>query len=205
MVTSTKSIDISGKLFPPTSRPYGRPFAEWSSRWWHWLLSIPKSINPINDTKGELADQFQEDPNVWFLAGTFGGSVIRNCTIPYGKAILLPIINYEASFADEPLLSDPVQLENKCKEEIDKIGELYCYVDEQAVALSEYRIASGVFEIDLRDENCLSVRTGTTLMASDGYWLFLQPLTRGKHIIKSFGSCLAGKIKIGCTFKIAIY
>ena len=167
-------------------------------------MSIPSSINPINDTTGEFTNRSQNDPNVCFLAGTFGGSVTRKCTLPYGKAILFPVINYEASFADEPLLSEVHELENKCKEEIDKIGELSCYVDGQSLNLSEYRIASSAFQIELSCENCLSAKAGKTMMASDGYWLFLSPLTHGKHRINSFGSCLAGKIKIGCTFELTI-
>lgn len=204
MINPSKLVRSDWKLFPPSSCPYQLSFAEWTSRWWRWLLSIPKNISPVNDITGEFTKQSQYDPNVWFLAGTFGGSTERKCIIPFGKSILFPVINYEASFADEPLLSDALELENKCKEEIDKIGELYCHVDGQVVDLREYRIASSAFEITLSCENCLSAKAGKTVMASDGYWLFLSPLPQGKHEIKSFGSCLAGKIKIGCTFDINI-
>lgn len=205
MVNPTECIDSSEQLFPPTSRPYGISFSEWSIRWWRWLLSIPKDINPINDNTGEFNRQWQNDPKVWFLAGTFGGSTIRKCTIPYGKAILFPIINYEASFADEPLLTERHQLENKCKQEIDNIGKLYCNLDGIDINLSEYRIHSEAFEIDLPVDNCLLVKAGHTLMASDGYWLFLHPLARGTHVIQSFGSCLEGKVKIGCKYQLTIH
>lgn len=203
-MNATKCVDKSVRLFRPTSRPYGVCFPEWSIRWWRWLLSIPKGLNPINDTTGKSTYQSQNDPNVWFLAGTFGGSVVRKCMIPYGKSILFPIINYECCLADEPLLANDLQLEEKCKQEIDKIGELYCRVDGQVVHLTQYRIASGAFNIDLPSDNCLSVKSGKTLMASDGYWLFLQPLPRGEHILQSYGSCLAGKVKVGCTFQLTI-
>lgn len=204
MINPNKLVRSDWSLYPPTSFPYGVAFAEWTRRWWRWLLTIPKNINPANDMTGEFISRSQNDPNVWFLAGTFGGSIERKCKIPFGKSILFPVINYEACFADEPLLSDSVELENKCKAEIDKIGELYCYFDEQAVDLREYRIASSGFEIALNYGNCLSAKAGKTIMASDGYWLFLSPPSHGKHEIKSFGSCLAGKIKIGCTFDIDI-
>ena len=205
MINPTKCITTSVKLFRPASSPYGVSLPEWSRRWWRWLLSTPKSINPINDKTGEFSFQSQNDPNVWFLAGTFGGLAIRKCTIPRGKAILFPIINYEACFADEPLLTDRHQLENKCKQEIDNIGKLYCNVNGLDIKLSEYRIHSEAFEIDLPVDNCLSVNAGHTLMASDGYWLFLQPLSRGKCEIQSFGSCMAGKVKIGCKYQLTVH
>ena len=84
-------------------------------------MSIPKDINPALDETGRFSTQFQNDENVWFLAGTFGGTVTRNLVVPYGKAILFPIINYEACLADEPFLSHEHQLQDKCREEIDKI------------------------------------------------------------------------------------
>jgi len=203
-MNATKCTDIVTSLFPPSSQPYGVSLSGWCARWWHWLLSIPKYVNPVVDETGEFSSQFQNDPNVWYLAGTFGGSVVRRCNVPKGKAIIFPVINYEASLADEPDLSDPKQLEIKCKQEIDNIGRLYCYVDGQIIDLAQYRIACRAFKIEIPSDNCLSVKSGQTSMASDGYWLFLQPLPRGKHVIQSFGSCLAGKIKIGCDYRLIV-
>lgn len=37
---------------------------------------------------------------MWFLAGTHGKSVVRDCIIPSSKAILFPVFNTECSFAE---------------------------------------------------------------------------------------------------------
>src|SRR4029453_7743303 len=108
-------------LFAPDSAPYGVTFPDWTIRWWRWLLSSSMETNPALDISGKWSELRQDDPNVWFLAGTFGGSVVRTSTIPAGKAILMPIINYECSFADEPLITSEKELELKCKNEIDDI------------------------------------------------------------------------------------
>ena len=191
-------------LFESTSSPYGIPFPEWTARWWRWLLRIPKDVCPAIDKTGQYCGQCQDDRNVWFLAGTFGGFATRMCDIPSRKGILFPVINYEACFADEPLLLTKFDLERKCKEEMDKIADLSLSVDGSPTEIEKYRVPSPAFEIEIKEHNCLSVRPGMTSLASDGFWLFLQPLERGEHTIQSFSTCLAGKIKIGCTYELTV-
>src|SRR5215469_11567017 len=81
--------------------PYDLTYAEWTSMWWQWVLSIPVENNPVNDMTGTNCGINQNGP-VWFLAGTLGGLVDRCCTIQSEKAILLPILNYGGTLADSP-------------------------------------------------------------------------------------------------------
>lgn len=198
------SLRTQSSIFSVDSAPYGTSFSKWTVRWWEWLLKIPKNLNPAFDVTGARCSESQYDPRVWFLAGTFGGAAVRRCTVPFGRGILFPVINYEACFADEPLLTRKEDLEQKCEDEIDKIADLYLTVDGHHVDLSDYRIAAPCFDINLAMDNCISVRFGETCMASDGYWLFLKPPAKGEHVIRSFGSCLAGKVKIKCTYDLKI-
>ena len=84
-------------VFPPQSNPYGSSIPEWTTEWWRWALSIPLDQSPILDTTGAFSDVGQSGP-VYNLAGTFGGFVTRSCTIPNGKAILFPIVNYLSDY-----------------------------------------------------------------------------------------------------------
>ena len=79
-------------IHPPCSKPYGLTYGEWSARWWQWIESIPAATNPNFDTTGADCAQGQAGP-VWFLAGDFGGTVVRHCTIPVGVSVLFPVIN----------------------------------------------------------------------------------------------------------------
>ena len=174
-------------------------------KWWQWLTSIPKETNPSLDSSGEYSAENQDETNVWFLAGTFGGLVERRCTIPSGKAILMPVINYECSFADEPLINTDIELERKCKHEIDDIKNISVRIDELDFEdISYYRICSSLFVVNLKNDNILGVAAGFTKMISDGYWIFLKPLEVGNHQINSFGSCRSGKIRIGTTYRLHI-
>ncbi|MBM0236216.1 hypothetical protein JNW88_02050 [Micromonospora sp. ATA32] len=45
--------------------------------------------NPIKDGSGRHAGHHQPE-DVWFLAGTFGGGVARNCIVPAGRPLFFP-------------------------------------------------------------------------------------------------------------------
>src|SRR5919108_6168640 len=88
------ALSSSPVIFPPDSQPYGLTYGEWTAKWWQWAHSIPAANNPMLDQTGKDCAQAQNQTGpVWFLAGTGAGSAERTCTIPGGKAILLPIIN----------------------------------------------------------------------------------------------------------------
>ena len=202
-MTDDKSIE--SMLFPPNSEPYGLKYAVWTIKWWKWILSIPKEKNPVLDKAGLYLAERQSDPNAWFLTGTFGGSIIRKCRVPLGKAILMPIINYECSFADEPSIKSVVALELKCKSEIDDIKNLSFTIDQlQMNDLTRYRICSSLFDVYLGENNILGVEQQTTKMISDGYWIFLKPLRMGRHLLTSSGSCQSGRIMIGIMYDIYV-
>lgn len=191
-------------IYENDSKPYGIPYVKWIVFWWKWLISIARPSNPALDDIGEFCGLSQSNRHVWFLAGTFGGSVNRSCTIPYGKAILLPIINCEFSFADEPSIKTERELERRCRIEIDKIGPMYSSLNGEAIDVRNCRVQSRCFSVKMIPDNCLCGVIGETKMASDGYWLFIKPLPRGYHVLTSFGSCLAGRVKIGSTYRLFI-
>ena len=197
----------SALIFDSNSTPYGIDYSKWTKLWWRWLVSIPKETNPASDNSGKYCSMSQNNQNVWFLAGSFDDCVRRfkrNCAIPYGKAILFPVINYQSSFSDQPSAKKEMMLERQCKNEIDIISEMHVSLDDQIIDVQKYRVRSGCFRVNMPTDNCLDIEPGMTTIASEGYWLFLRPLPVGKHVLSSFGSCRLGKIKIGGTYNLVI-
>jgi hypothetical protein len=176
-------------IFPPDSQPYGLTYGDWTAKWWQWAHSIPTENNPMLDETGEDCTQAQNQTGpVWFLAGTGAGSAERTCTIPAGKAILLPIINVAgvrtAGETEEELLTGIKGL-------IDTISTLEASVDGVPLQnLSNYRIQSPFFNETLPNDNLLGVPEGTYLAISDGYWVFLEPLSPGQHEIRLHGAII---------------
>jgi hypothetical protein len=195
-------------VFSLDSNPYGISYAEWTAKWWQWILSIPVEINPAKDNTGENCGINQNGP-VWFLAGTVGGVVKRNCGIPEGKAILLPILNHGGTLADrreqEMHIKGESDLLAFAESEMDVISNLEVSVDGvKLIGLDRYRVQSPIFDVVLPKNNLFEGTPGPTRGVADGYWLFLEPLSRGKHNIKSSGSCLSGTIKIGVNYDVKV-
>lgn len=190
-------------MFSADSEPYGISYADWTARWWQWILSIPTHNNPVYAEDGNNFVLNYAHP-VCFMAGSVGAAV-RKCTIPEGSAILLPIINYGATFADEPAIISEFDLHMLAKREIDIVSDLEVKLDGVRVnELEKYRVRSPTFDVILPENNLFKGIPGRTRGVADGYWLFLQPLSKGEHNIFSFGSCLAGRVKISLTIEIKV-
>jgi hypothetical protein len=196
---------LTPTMFSIDSNPYGLTYGEWTARWWQWAYSMGKARNPINDNTGENSGLNQNYSEVWFLAGTFGGSVERTCTIPSTKAILLPNVNFAATFADEPDVKTTPELIAKAKHEMDEVSEMHVSVDGITLKdLQNYRVQSPLFDVTLPEDSIFGGKAGPTQGISDGYWVFLHPLSAGEHEIRSTGSCLAGKVNIGVTYHLIV-
>jgi len=191
------------EYFSPESTPYGKSYSGWTAKWWQWVLSIPKSENPLIDDTGENSAKNQSGP-VWFLAGTLKGPAERTCTIPADRAILFPVINVEASVAEGDGTTEE-ELAARVKFEMDQITDIRAMISGTNVnELKQYRIQSPLFDVTLPVNNVLGLSAQTTEMMSEGFWLFLKPLEPGKYDLNSFGSCLAGRIKIGVSYHLTI-
>ena len=191
------------ELYAPDSSPFGRTYGEWTARWWQWVLSIARNENPVVDENGSNCANNQSGP-VWFLTGTLKGHAERSCIIPADKAILFPVINVEASVAEGDGTTDE-ELAARTKFEMDQITDMRAMISGTNVnELKQYRIQSPPFNVTLPADNVLGVPAQTTKMISEGYWLFLHPLEPGNYDLHSFGSCLAGRIKIGVCYHFTI-
>jgi hypothetical protein len=188
-------------IAPPGSHPYGKSYSEWAAAWWQWALSFPTAVNPLLDTTGQFAGLGQSGP-VFFLAGDFGGSVERTCTVPAGKALLFPLLN-------EFYLGFPCDARNLPGCEVDQALEqandiatllsfisaplngaaLSCEIDEHALKdLQRYREqSSAIFSVTLPEDNVFSsfgIPAGPYHPCVDtGYYLMVAPLTPGSHKI----------------------
>ncbi len=166
----------------------GHSSAELSASWWKWAMSSPNDINPVRDITGEHCGVGQKG-NVWFLAGGFGSSKIkRNCTIPAGKSIFFPIVNmiYYPSNENNGYSCDEAK-ENAAVNN-DKAIELFTEIDGISVKNPKsFRAKTekcfDVFELVPRKYQPYNAYPS----ASDGYWIGLKPLAKGKHTLKFGG------------------
>jgi hypothetical protein len=81
-------------LLAPREVVAGKTQETWSREWWQWAGSFDESVSPVADRSGAACASKQSGP-VWFLAGTYGvRRTLRTCTVPRGKYLFFPLINY---------------------------------------------------------------------------------------------------------------
>lgn len=194
------------EYFTPECTPYGLSYGQWTVKWWQWLAAIPAPANPAADQTGQNSGVNQVDRNVWFLAGTLGGKTVeRKCSIPEGRAILFPVINYEMNSLEKPHLKTESELVSHVKQDEDDIINLDAIVDGQKIAI--YRVSSdpAFFAITVPEDNAVQIpQGGTTQATADGYWVFLKPLPLGGHNIYFSGSCSAGTRNVKASYYITV-
>lgn len=199
---STASASAS---IPPVQSPtYGGTYGEFSARWWQWLLSIPAAVNPNLDTTGEHCALGQYD-DVWFLAGNFGGSSVRTCTIPAGKPIFFPVIN---SLAFKPVGKDTLNsLRSLAAGFPDSVTTLTVTVDGNAV--NNYRVRSPSFTIiappkGIVTPGALQAPGNTDTLVSDGYWVLLPPLAADTTHTIHINGTTSGGFELDVTYTLNV-
>jgi hypothetical protein len=193
-------------IAPPQSKTHGMSYGEWSAAYWKWALGIPAAQNPILDETGEFAEIDQEG-QVWFLAGNFGNDADnpfteRTITVPTGKSLFFPLVNYVYWAPDdlplaitvaESLGFDPEEFSAEellailANYSLNELSELTLTIDGvQVQDLERYLTLSPGFtagDTDLLDDFGVDP-DGHELFVAAGYWIMLRPLSVGEHTIQ---------------------
>ena len=183
---------------------YGKSYGEWSAKWWKWAYSTPEKSNPMSDQTGEYCEKGQKG-DVWFLAGIYEGLkdeddfVVRDCTVPAGKALFFPIVNLswvtlpEDTEGEDPrtwFQENEFGLRDLLAAIIDGAYDLNCTVDAGSLAgdfsgMSIYRTFSPIFNVYMPGDSIDGSPKGKYgPCVDDGYYIMLAPLSEGKHKIE---------------------
>lgn len=182
-------VSENPRVLPVNARPYGASYGEWGAQWWTWATAQPFATSPLFDQSGEFCDLGQSG-GVWFLAGILGGgTAVRDCAVPAGKALFFPVAN-GLSFAPE--FGDT---EDEIRADVANdltgidVSSLGVMVDGSALEdLAAFRAASPAFVFPIPEGSLLNefgFDAGDRSPAvSDGWWIMLAPLSRGEHTIQ---------------------
>ena len=195
------------EIFPPKSNPHGASYGEWSAKWWQWAFSFRADAHPLLDTAPCDAGQ---TGRVWFLGGSFiNTTVVRNCTVPAGVAILFPVLNTECStFEGPPFHGDNEAELRACAAAVTNTG-MFATIDGVAVQnLSRYRVQSPLYQFSAPDGGLFGVPVTDAKSVSDGVWLMLAPLSANRtHTIHFGGTQTAGDfppLTLDVTYNITV-
>ena len=170
--------------------------------WWVWAYDTEFQMF----AEGEVDCSLGQSGQVWFLAGTFGGTVERSCTISRKKSLFIPLVNYGFYYeagVDPPVLdltleekriflngqigggslSDPeaVKILAETFEIVSTVAcDLHATLDGEPLVFTTpiVRSQSGPFTLTTDNE-----------AAADGYYALIAPLKKGLHELE-FGGAL---------------
>lgn len=182
----------------PLLQTNGATIGEWSGRWWNWLVHIPAATNPLFDQGSGNCAVAQQGP-VWFLAGSWVGPVHRTCTVPKGRSILFPVVNYfwvQTEFDNatntesfyrqfvfdglQPIVNVSVTLD----------GQPLVFHHEAPIVrtqspktLARDWPVDNIFAVDPSVFEPSPGRANNGDSVLDGHWVMLPPLTVGQHTL----------------------
>jgi len=171
-------------LLPPSEKVAGRAQVDWSKSWWQWAGSFARYESPVADKAGSRCHLKQSGP-VWFLAGTYGTQrTIRSCTVPVGKYLFFPLVNYVVYPQYVGSLTCE-QATAKARTMTDGASSLLLELDGKLITNLEAHRQATVACFDLGE----LAGGGVAPSAANGYYIMLRPLSPGTHTL-NFGGIL---------------
>jgi hypothetical protein len=184
------------------------PLGQWlyqqiAKGWLKWMMGQPFSTGPVADTTGDACGLDQHGP-LFYLAGTTGGPVERDCDIPRHKALVVPLMNQWIIATDEDITDfggiDPlieaveeyyVGLRGRtCELMLTLDGEPILADTAERDAELWTQVSSDPFPIFLDDDNYFGdLLPGGWYPAAftAGHYALLKPLSRGHHTLEFGG------------------
>src|SRR6266498_4133756 len=153
LMTFASADNMNAGVFSKDSKPYSIHYGEWIAKWWQWNQGIPSIQHPRDNYSPEKCVIHQSGP-VWFLADILTGKEERTCTIPSGKAVLVPLLTGMCDNDNtDPKLKTDVGLRD-CATAGDDFGVISASLDGKKLQnLDQYRTQSGFFNITISKDN----------------------------------------------------
>jgi hypothetical protein len=214
-VTAEAIEDI--KVFGAEDKPYGLTYGEWTTRWWDWIMTIPKEKSPLLDDTGARWNTNQPSSDIWYLIGNFATEENakkrmfpqRKITMGAGRSVLFPVLNCIASFLEYSgppfYLKTHEDLLKHVQNDVNSVIRKDLFINNKKY--DPLRIASDpkIVKVTIIENNAFDIKnTGLTDAAADGYWVFLRPLSKGNYTIKFEGSCENGRLSAGASYEIDV-
>lgn len=193
------SSPLPAQVLPPQSIVGGQSIADWTAEWWKWNYEGSTNQSPIFDATGQLATNNQGGPVFFvpgFLVSLLGTNISRHYAVPEDDYVLIPLLVIDVENIDTfPPLSVS-ELRDLAASVFSPPPDLHFSLDGVAVPnLLDHREMSPVFVLNFETaDNLKTFFYGHPIVGTidpvigDGYWLMLQPLSPGIHVLEFGGS-----------------
>jgi hypothetical protein len=186
LTTAIGRAESAASIIRPGKVLRGQSYSQWSAKWWQWAMSQPLAGHPFNDDPAFNVANGQSG-NVWFLATPFG-HVERHVTIPSSKALVIGLLNAEASDI-EGLGATEAEQRDTARYLADHIVNVACSIDgDQVRRIEGFRVGTPQFSFNAPSPWIFGETGGSGTSVGDGYFVMLNPLSEGSHTVRIQGS-----------------
>jgi hypothetical protein len=208
---SAQADTLNPNLYSIDESPFGISYSTWIASWMNWTHGISSEEHP-RDMAERTCNVSQTWKDVWFLPDILAGNIIRECEVPFGKAIFVPItVGWQSQAESEEFQGRPVE---EIEDELIK-NAFYCnnHNVERAVEIdgktiqglegdTPYRTnTTGLINLAYGENNIYDVKGPVVSPAfAEGWFLFVKPLPQGDHTIK-IHSKIANPTDVSCDYE----
>lgn len=194
-LTVQTNTPSSVQVEPPGATVAGKTIGEWSTNWWRWAAALAPPGDPFTDTTGEFANVNQSGP-VFFLAGSPGGSRSRHFQVPANTYLLVPLLVGEYSQLELGFDKTAAQIRQAAQQQANQIDSLHATLDgtpiSQATLVTHREVSPDFNFVAVANNQVGIVAQGPSGIAvADGYFLMLDPLAPGTHVLNYGGGASA--------------
>jgi hypothetical protein len=190
MVVPLSTSAVAAPVLAPGSTVEGRTLGEWSAAYWQWIFSFTDRL--VLDTTG--------DP-VYFLGASPGTPVAYDVRIPEGRYLFFPALTTADSVGPDETADDVRQRIANIRP---LITELHATLNGVPIPnLFDHWEESPVFSATIPPDGFFSP-PGTFDALAGGYWLMLEPLPRGRHVLNFGGAVPAVGFAADATATITV-
>lgn len=169
--------------YPQDTEINGISYTDLAIEFWKWAYGYPINVpNPITDDTGEYIQNNQplKEP-IYILPGGYGSFENRSITIPSNISLFFPVLVYIVSYTGFPNIFTESDLTQKVKTYIDEATYVGAELDGEPINYT--RILTPFFKWHVPKDNMLYIPENDLTTISDGYWVFLKPLSIGNHTL----------------------
>jgi hypothetical protein len=213
------------QVVPPGNDVAGQSQLFWAQAWWQWALGVPAPNNPLTDMTGADADVNNHGP-VFFLAGSLNpGVYARTITVRVGKPVFFPVLNSffapigSSGDLDPTPCSSPLTLSCALQQVTpiqDSATNMGVQIDgmpmpplDNTEIMAFRQTSTSFFPVALPQDNVFGLTvqpccTDQPFWVQDGYYITLDGLSVGTHVLHFQGEIPGFKLDVTDTLNVVV-
>jgi len=178
------------RIVPPDIAYQGKTYAEWAGAFWKWALELPLDGHPFTTCKRDLSAG--QSGKVWYWAAPIDkcpGHI--QATLPPDTALFLTMLDAETSSLEDFPFHGDTKADQRSNSIwlANHIHDIFCTIDGVPVTnLQAFRFVNPQIRFTAPTPWVFGATGGTGTSVGDGYFLMLEPLSKGKHTIHYGGA-----------------